>query len=47
VVDVAPDDFSNPLRLLAQRIEFDDPISGLHRCFTSGLAVSCLHNSSQ
>ena len=35
VVDVADDDFSAPLRLLAQRIEFDDPITGVRREFTS------------
>jgi tRNA pseudouridine32 synthase/23S rRNA pseudouridine746 synthase len=35
VVDVAADDFSSPLRLLAQRIEFDDPLTGLRREFTS------------
>jgi len=35
VIDVAPGDFSTPLKLLAQRIEFDDPISGLPREFIS------------
>lgn len=30
VVDVAPDDFSRPLQLLAHTLEFDDPLSG-HR----------------
>jgi tRNA pseudouridine32 synthase / 23S rRNA pseudouridine746 synthase len=35
VIDVAADDFSTPLRLLAQRIEFDDPITGLRREFVS------------
>jgi tRNA pseudouridine32 synthase/23S rRNA pseudouridine746 synthase len=33
--DVAADDFSTPLRLLAQRIEFTDPVSGLRRDFVS------------
>ncbi|KAA8967402.1 pseudouridine synthase [Mycobacterium sp.] len=28
VIDVAPDDFSTPLQLLAHSLEFDDPISG-------------------
>ena len=28
VIDVAPDDFSTPLRLLAHSLEFDDPITG-------------------
>jgi tRNA pseudouridine32 synthase/23S rRNA pseudouridine746 synthase len=35
VIDVAPDDFSAPLRLLAQRIEFTDPVTGLRREFVS------------
>jgi tRNA pseudouridine32 synthase/23S rRNA pseudouridine746 synthase len=35
VIDVAPDDFSAPLQLLAQRIEFDDPLSGRRREFVS------------
>jgi tRNA pseudouridine32 synthase / 23S rRNA pseudouridine746 synthase len=36
VVDVAPDDFSTPLRLLAVSLEFDDPVSGRRREFVSG-----------
>jgi len=35
VTDVAADDFSAPLRLLAQRIEFDDPLTGSCREFVS------------
>lgn len=35
VVDVAPDDFSTPLHLLAQRLEFDDPLTGQARSFVS------------
>jgi tRNA pseudouridine32 synthase / 23S rRNA pseudouridine746 synthase len=35
VIDLAPDDFSRPLQLLAHRIEFDDPVTGEHRVFTS------------
>jgi tRNA pseudouridine32 synthase / 23S rRNA pseudouridine746 synthase len=35
VIDVRPDDFSTPLRLLARRIEFDDPVTGVRREFTS------------
>ncbi len=35
VTDVAPDDFSAPLRLLAHRLEFDDPLTGEARRFTS------------
>ena len=36
VVDVAPDDFSRPLQLLACGLEFEDPVSGRHREFVSG-----------
>lgn len=35
VSDPAPDDFSRPLQLLAYRLEFDDPVSGAGRDFTS------------
>lgn len=35
VVDVAPDDFSQPLQLLAYSIEFDDPQIAQARMFTS------------
>ena len=35
VLDVMPDDFSRPLRLVAHRLEFDDPISGERRRFVS------------
>jgi tRNA pseudouridine32 synthase / 23S rRNA pseudouridine746 synthase len=35
VVDVAADDFSTPLQLLAQRVEFDDPINGARHEFIS------------
>jgi tRNA pseudouridine32 synthase / 23S rRNA pseudouridine746 synthase len=35
VIDVAPDDFSRPLQLLAQNLEFTDPLSGDHREFVS------------
>ena len=35
VVSVAPDDFSAPLKLVAQRLEFEDPLTGEPRCFTS------------
>ncbi|OMC50054.1 pseudouridine synthase [Mycobacterium sp. IS-1264] len=36
VIDVSPGDFGTPLRLLAQRIEFDDPVTGSRREFVSG-----------
>jgi tRNA pseudouridine32 synthase/23S rRNA pseudouridine746 synthase len=35
VIAVAEDDFSTPLQLLAQRIEFVDPITGARRKFVS------------
>lgn len=35
VLDVAPDDFSRPLALLARSLEFDDPGSGAVRSFVS------------
>jgi tRNA pseudouridine32 synthase / 23S rRNA pseudouridine746 synthase len=34
-IDVADDDFSAPLQLLAQRLEFDDPMTGARRRFVS------------
>jgi len=33
--DVAPDDFSSPLRLVASVLEFDDPVTGQRRRFES------------
>lgn len=39
VVDVAPDDFSEPLQLLAHSLEFDDPLSGRPRGFVSRRAL--------
>ena len=39
VVDVARDDFSTPLRLLAHSIEFDDPLTGRLRHFESGRTI--------
>ncbi len=35
IIDVAADDFSAPLRLLAQRIELTDPVTGVRREFVS------------
>jgi tRNA pseudouridine32 synthase/23S rRNA pseudouridine746 synthase len=35
VIDVAPDDFSTPLQLLAHRLEFVDPLTGGRRVFES------------
>ena len=38
VIDVDPGDFSHPLRLIAQRLEFDDPMTGERRTFVSSRA---------
>lgn len=35
VVDVAAGDFTTPLKLLAQTLEFTDPVTGIRRRFTS------------
>jgi tRNA pseudouridine32 synthase/23S rRNA pseudouridine746 synthase len=35
VIDVAADDFSRPLLLLAHSLEFDDPVTGAHQRFSS------------
>ena len=40
VIDVAPDDFSNPLQLLAHSLEFDDPITGSALHFVSRRALN-------
>jgi len=40
VIDVAADDFSTPLQLLDQRIEFEDPRSGERREFVSERRLS-------
>jgi len=42
VTDVAPDDFSRPLQLLAHSIEFDDPVSGRPRRFVSVRTLQAL-----
>jgi tRNA pseudouridine32 synthase/23S rRNA pseudouridine746 synthase len=39
VIDVAADDFSTPLQLLAQGLAFDDPRTGAHREFVSRRAL--------
>jgi len=39
VIDVASDDFGNPLQLLAQRLAFTDPITGEDREFVSARVV--------
>jgi tRNA pseudouridine32 synthase / 23S rRNA pseudouridine746 synthase len=40
VIDVARDDFSRPLRLLAHMIEFEAPISGCLRRFSSRRSIN-------
>jgi tRNA pseudouridine32 synthase/23S rRNA pseudouridine746 synthase len=35
VIDVAPDDFTRPLKLLAHRLAFTDPVGGDRREFIS------------
>ena len=39
VLDAPPGDFSTPLRLLAQRVAFDDPLTGVRREFVSRRTV--------
>ena len=39
VVDVAPDDITGPLALLARSLEFTDPVSGRRRTFISARNV--------
>jgi tRNA pseudouridine32 synthase/23S rRNA pseudouridine746 synthase len=39
VIEVAPDDFCRPLQLIAHKLEFDDPISGVRRAFVSTRAL--------
>ncbi len=39
VMDVAPDDFSTPLRLIARRLRFTDPVDGSPRDYTSRYAL--------
>ena len=39
VVEVAADDFSAPLALLAHRLEFDDPLTGERRSFSSSAVL--------
>ena len=39
VIDVAADDFSSPLLLVAHRLEFDDPLAGAQRAFVSSVEL--------
>ena len=38
ILEVDPGDFTRPLRLIAHRLEFDDPLTGERRCFVSSRA---------
>jgi tRNA pseudouridine32 synthase / 23S rRNA pseudouridine746 synthase len=40
IFDVAPDDFSRPLQLLAHSLQFEDPVSGRQRQFVSKRKLS-------
>ena len=40
VIDVAADDFTAPLRLVAHRLEFDDPLTGESRSFVSSRGLA-------
>ncbi|MHA6513714.1 pseudouridine synthase [Tessaracoccus sp. Z1128] len=40
ILPTAIDDFSTPLRLLAHRLEFPDPVDGSHRAFESGRGLT-------
>jgi tRNA pseudouridine32 synthase / 23S rRNA pseudouridine746 synthase len=44
VVDVAPDDFSRPMQLLAHTLEFRDPLSAHQREFVSGRTLAAVIN---
>ncbi len=39
-IDVAPDDFTRPLQLLATSLEFDDPVDGTRRRFETHCALA-------
>ena len=39
-LDTPLDDFTRPLQLLAARLEFDDPVTGVHRRLITRLALS-------
>ncbi|MEV6904269.1 RluA family pseudouridine synthase [Amycolatopsis sp. NPDC051372] len=41
------DDFTKPLQLLAKVLEFDDPVSGEHRRFTSSLRLTAWDSSDE
>jgi tRNA pseudouridine32 synthase/23S rRNA pseudouridine746 synthase len=38
------DDFTKPLQLLAKVLDFDDPLTGEHRHFTSTLHLTAWHS---
>lgn len=43
----AEPDYSHPLQLLAREIAFDDPVSGVSRCFRSRRALDVVANAGQ
>jgi tRNA pseudouridine32 synthase / 23S rRNA pseudouridine746 synthase len=47
VVDVPADDFSRPLHLLADSLQFDDPVSGRRREFISRRTLPCSASSAK
>ncbi|WP_084430410.1 pseudouridine synthase [Kibdelosporangium aridum] len=47
VREKALDDFTKPLQLLAKVVEFDDPLTGEHRRFTSSLRLSAWESLAQ
>ncbi len=47
VIDVAADDFTTPLQLLAHSIEFDDPVCGIRREFVSLRQLAALDTGAE
>jgi tRNA pseudouridine32 synthase/23S rRNA pseudouridine746 synthase len=47
VIDVAPDDFTRPLQLLAHSLEFEDPVTGDRRQFESQRRLAAHNGASQ
>jgi tRNA pseudouridine32 synthase/23S rRNA pseudouridine746 synthase len=47
VIDIAQDDFTQPLQLLAHSLEFDDPVTGNRRQFESKRRITAHNEASQ
>jgi tRNA pseudouridine32 synthase/23S rRNA pseudouridine746 synthase len=47
VIDIAQDDFTQPLQLLAHSLEFDDPVTGNRRRFESQRRITAHNEASQ